>query len=159
MSRFPLLWVLLLAFWLLLNQTLAPGQVLLGALLALGACLAYAALQAPRGPLRRPRAAASLAGLVLVDIVRSNLDVARIVLHPGARQRTSGFVDIPLELRSPAGLAVLACIVTSTPGTAWARFDSSRGVLTIHVLDLIDETTWIDTIKQRYERPLLAIFQ
>ena len=29
----------------------------------------------------------------------------------------------------------------------------------IHVLDLIDERVWIDTIKNRYERPLLEIFE
>jgi multicomponent K+:H+ antiporter subunit E len=53
---------------------------------------------------------------------------------------------------------VLACIITSTPGTAWARYDSARGVLTMHILDLIDEREWVDIIKQRYERRLLEIF-
>lgn len=53
---------------------------------------------------------------------------------------------------------MLACIITSTPGTAWARYDSARGVLTIHVLDLIDEQAWLRTIKDRYERRLREIF-
>jgi len=30
--------------------------------------------------------------------------------------------------------------------------------LTIHVLDLVDETEWVRTIKGRYERLLLEIF-
>jgi multicomponent K+:H+ antiporter subunit E len=29
----------------------------------------------------------------------------------------------------------------------------------IHVLDLIDESEWVDTIKGRYERLLLEIFE
>lgn len=156
---FPLLSALLLATWLLLNRTLALGDVLLGTLLALGAGLAFSALQSPQVMLRRPRAAAALAALVLVDIVRSNIAVAHIILYPGTRRRTSGFVTIPLELSSPAGLAALACIITATPGTAWARFDSSRSSVTIHVLDLIDKNTWISTVKNRYERLLLEIFQ
>lgn len=154
---FPLLSALLLITWLLLNESVAFADVLLGALLALGAGLVFAALQAPQ-KLRRPRVAFALAVSVLVDIVRSNIAVSRIVLSPRLA-RTAGFVTIPLELRSPAGLAVLACIITATPGTAWARFDSSSNAVTIHVLDLIDETEWLDTVKSRYEKPLLEIFQ
>ena len=156
---YPLLWTLLLVMWLLLNQTLAPSHVLLGALVALSATLALSALGGPRAKLRCPGVAAGLACLVLADVVRSNIAVARIVLHPGALEPTSGFVEIPLELRDPLGLAMLAYIVTATPGTAWTRYDSGRGVLTLHVLDLIDDETWIRTIKDRYERRLLEIFQ
>ena len=113
----------------------------------------------PAGRLRRPRAMLTLAILVLHDIVRSNIAIARIILGPRARNETSGFLDIPLELRAPYGLAVLALIVTACPGTLWVAFDSAKGVLTLHVLDLIDEDAWIDTIKQRYERLLLEIFE
>jgi len=56
------------------------------------------------------------------------------------------------------GLATLACIITSTPGTLWVDFNEASGTLTIHVLDLVDETEWVRTIKGRYERPLLEIF-
>jgi multicomponent K+:H+ antiporter subunit E len=107
---------------------------------------------------RRLRVALVLAFVVLADIVRSNLAVARIVVHPHGRGRRPGMVDIPLELRSPAGLATLACIVTATPGTAWAGYDSASGVLTLHILDLIDEDEWLAVVKQRYERRLLEIF-
>jgi multicomponent K+:H+ antiporter subunit E len=68
-------------------------------------------------------------------------------------------VTIPLELRSPNGLAALACIITATPGTIWVRLDSAEGLLVIHVLDVIDENTWIQTIKNRYERLLMEIFE
>ena len=45
------------------------------------------------------------------------------------------------------------------PGTIWVSHDSSASILLIHVLDLVDEQGWIDSIKRRYERPLLEIFQ
>jgi len=155
---FPLLSALLLAMWLLMNQTLALGDVLLGSLLALCAGLALTMLQAP-SRLRDPGAAVRLIASVVVDVLRSNIAVSRILIVPGTRPRTAGFVNIPLELRDPLGLAALACIITATPGTAWTRFDSDRGLLTIHVLDLIDEHIVINTVKNRYERRLLAIFQ
>ena len=96
--------------------------------------------------------------LVLADIVRSNIAVAGIALRPGIRGRTAGFLSLPLETRHPGALAVLACIITATPGTTWARYDAGSGVVTIHVLDLRDEQAWIRQFKQRYERRAMEIF-
>jgi multicomponent K+:H+ antiporter subunit E len=148
----------LLAFWLLLNQALSLGHILLGGAVALVGGWALAVLRPPKARLRRPIAVVRLLFLVLADIIRSNIAVGRIVLSLAQQERTSGFVNIPLQLRDPYGLAVLACIITSTPGTLWVNFDSATGMLMIHVLDLIDESEWIRTIKGRYERLLLEIF-
>lgn len=156
---FPLLSACLLVMWLLLNQTLSAGHVALGCILAIAGPLAMSHLELPTVRLRRRGAIVRLAGLVLADIIRSNIAVARIILSLGHRRQTSGFITIPLDLRDPYGLAVLACIITSTPGTIWVNFDSAKGMLTIHVLDLIDENAWIGTIKRRYEQLLLEIFQ
>jgi multicomponent K+:H+ antiporter subunit E len=156
---FPLLSTCLLAMWLLLNQTIAPGQVLLGGMLALLGGWIMAVLQPARARVRRPGAVIRLLLLVIADIVRSNIAVSRIVLGSRRRQVTSGFMNIPLELRDRYGLAVLACIITSTPGTLWVNFDPKTGTLMIHVLDLVDESTWVETIKGRYERLLLEIFE
>jgi multicomponent K+:H+ antiporter subunit E len=148
----------LLILWLLLNQTLSLGHILLGSLMALAGGWVLTLLELPNVRMRRPAALIRLLATVLADIVRSNIAVARIILGSGACERKSGFVDIPLDLRNPYALAALACIITSTPGTSWAGFDETSGMLTIHVLDLIDENEWIRTIKGRYERPLLEIF-
>jgi multicomponent K+:H+ antiporter subunit E len=155
---FPIASASLLILWLLLNQTLSPGHILFGAIAALVGGWALAALHTPKARPRRLGAICRLAALVLTDIARSNLAVARIILGLGRRRWISGFVEIPLELRDPYGLAALACIITSTPGTLWVDFNAASGTLTIHVLDLIDKTEWIRTVKSRYERLLLEIF-
>jgi len=157
--RFPYLWVALVIMWLALNGALTFGDVILAALAASAGVLGLALLQQPVTRVRKPWVAATLVAVVVVDIVRSNLAVAGIVLQRGSRGMTSGFVDIPLELRHPTALAALACIITSTPGTAWAGYDSQSGVLTMHVLDLVDKAESVRAIKERYERPLLEIFQ
>jgi multicomponent K+:H+ antiporter subunit E len=158
-SGLGLLWLALVAMWLVLNGTLSLADLMLGALAALGGVLGLARLQPASTRLRRPRAAATLAGVVLLDIVRSNVAVTTIVLLRGTRRSTAGFVDIPLDIRHPAALAALACIITSTPGTAWAGYDSRSNVLTMHVLDLVDDAAWVRTIKERYERRLMEIFE
>lgn len=156
---FALLTAALLVMWLLLNGSVTPGSIILGGVLALGASWALLALDPPKARLRRPLAALRLALVVLVEIVRSNNAVARIILHTGARDRRSGFVPIPLDMRDPYGLATLACIITATPGTIWVEYDSARSTLLLHVLDLIDEEAWVRIIKDRYERRLMEIFE
>jgi multicomponent K+:H+ antiporter subunit E len=97
---------------------------------------------------------------VFVDILRSNVAVGRIVLGlNGKREIRSGFLEVPLDMRDPHGVAALSTIVTSTPGTIWVDLSADGATLTLHVLDLRDEQAWIDTIKQRYERLLMEIFE
>jgi multicomponent K+:H+ antiporter subunit E len=57
------------------------------------------------------------------------------------------------------GLAVLAIIVTATPGTAWMEYDAASGSLLLHVFDLVDEASWTDLVKNRYEHMLMEIFE
>ena len=150
----------LLALWLLLNGELSLASIGFGALLAVLLVLAIAQLRPVRPRLRNLHLAAPLVGTLLVDIVRSNIAVARIVVGlVRNREVRSGFLDIPLELSDPHALAILAAIVTSTPGTSWAGLAPDGRMLRLHVLDLRSEDEWIRFFKQRYERRLLRIFE
>jgi multicomponent K+:H+ antiporter subunit E len=155
---FPLLTASLLVMWLLLSG-FTPGQFLLGTVVAVGASLLVVPLQPQRLKIRRWSAIPKLVGTVSFDVVRSNIAVARLILGPSRQVQKSGFVEIPLALRHPTALAVLACILTCTPGTAWLEYRSSNGHLLIHVLDLVDEQAWVDLIKRRYEPLLMELFQ
>jgi multicomponent K+:H+ antiporter subunit E len=62
-------------------------------------------------------------------------------------------------MRDPYGLTALACIITATPGTVWVEYDSAEGTMLLHVLDLVDEDDWVRTVKDRYERRLMEIFE
>lgn len=156
----PVLVLGLTALWLLLNQTLAPGQILLGVVLALALAWASSSLRPLRAHLRRVDVAAALMLVVFREVVRSNVGVARIVLGlTRGRKVRSGYVRIPLDLRDPHGLAALAAIITSTPGTVWVGVSADGSTLTVHVLDLKDEEAWIRLVRTRFERPLMRIFE
>ncbi len=154
----PILAAALLLMWMSLTS-FSAGQLLLGGFLALAASRTMAALQPSKPRLRRWQLIPRLIGIVIMDILRSNFAVASIILQVRRPERVSGFVAIPLDLRDRTGLAVLACIVTSTPGTAWIEYAHDTGVLLIHVLDLVDEEEWIALIKNRYEALLMEIFE
>jgi multicomponent K+:H+ antiporter subunit E len=155
---YPFLTAALLLTWLLLTS-FSPGQFLLGAIVATAAARAMTPLQPSKPRLRRWQLIPRLAGIVALDILRSNIAVASIILRGRRRDRVAGFVAIPLDLRDKTGLAVLACIVTSTPGTAWIEYAHDSGVLLIHVLDLVDSDEWVALIKNRYESLLMEIFE
>ncbi|TCZ59667.1 Na+/H+ antiporter subunit E [Roseicella aquatilis] len=157
---YPLFTLGLLVLWLLLTESTAPGSLLLGTVLALAGSGTLAALTPPKARLRRLSIVPGLLRDVLVEVVRSNNAVAWIILQPRRlRGYRSGFVLVPLDMRSPYGLAALACIVTATPGTVWVEYDSARSTMLLHVLDLIDEEAWIRIIKGKWERRLMEIFE
>jgi len=155
---YPLLSASLLVMWLLLNQSLGVGHILLGAIIGICTAWATASLDPPKPHVYRYGSILRLIWRVLLDVFRSNIEVATVLLTGRSRQ-TSRFIEIPLELTDRVGLAVLSCIITATPGSAWLNYDSARSVVLIHVLDLTDEEQWISTVKTRYETLLLEIFQ
>ncbi|UYO95068.1 Na+/H+ antiporter subunit E [Pollutimonas sp. M17] len=153
--------LVLLILWLLLNDTLSAGNIALGILLAalLGWALAASRLRPLRSIPKHPLTILRLIGHVAIDITRSNIAVARLIWLGRRAGATPGFLKIPLRIRDPHGLAALACIVTYTPGTVWSDYSEADDLLTLHVLDLKDEAEWFHTIQQRYECPLMEIFE
>ena len=156
----PVLTAWLIVTWLLLNQTMSLGHLVLGAVLGIVLASASRALRPLQPRIRHGYLVPVLFTVVLLDIIRSNIAVAGIVLgFVRGRQLRSGFVHIPLELEDPHGLAVLAGILTATPGTVWVQHDASTRTLLLHVLDLRDEAEWIAWVKNRYERLLIRVFE
>ncbi|MGE3926035.1 MAG: Na+/H+ antiporter subunit E, partial [Lautropia sp.] len=147
----PWLSVGLLGLWLLLNGSLAPGQWLIGALLAIAVPIATRGLRPAPVRLRRPLALARLIIIVIFDVIESNLAVAAGVLHLG-RPPQPGFVVVPLAVRDANALAALAIITSVVPGTVWLELSIDRERLLLHVFDLPDAPAFISYYKSRYER-------
>jgi multicomponent K+:H+ antiporter subunit E len=154
---FPLQSLLLLAIWLLLNNSVAPGQWLLGALFALLLPRWCQRFPAQLPPVRKPLALLRYLLLVLGDIIAANLLVARQVLGPNRRLRPA-FLRLPLELRDDFAITLLASTISLTPGTVSADLSADRRSLLIHALHTDDPAAAIAQMKQRYETPLKEIF-
>lgn len=155
----PLLSVCLWVLWLLLNHTLDVGHMVLGAVLGLLIPVLTRGLRPLPVRVRHPLTIVQLALRVVVDTVQSNLQVMRFLLVPSLRRSYSGFVHIPLDVRDPNALAVLAMICCATPGTAWAEVSLDRRTLLLHVLEIHTPEQVIAHIKTRYEAPLMRIFE
>jgi multicomponent K+:H+ antiporter subunit E len=154
----PLLSATLFAVWLLLNNTLDPAQLVLGAALAIVVPWFTETLRPERPRIRRPLLIVRLGLVVLWDIVLSNIEVARRILGPEEAIRPA-FVWMPLELTDPHAIVSLAGIITMTPGTLSAELSPDRRHLLVHAFNVDDEAALIAQMKARYEAPLKEIFE
>jgi multicomponent K+:H+ antiporter subunit E len=155
----PYLSLVLFGLWLVLNQSLTPGHLLIGFLLGILGPLWSASLRPSRVVLHNWPAAVRLTLAVGRDVLASNLQVARGVWRAGRRPPRSRFVRIPLQLRDANGLAALAIITTVVPGTVWSELAMDRSELLLHLFDVDDEQAYVRYFKERYEKPLMEIFE
>lgn len=154
----PLLTPILAGIWLLLNNSLAPGHVVLGLLLGWAIPWFTLSFWPERVRIRRPMRLLRFVAVVLHDIVVANLIVARRILGRPERLRPA-FVSLPLDLESDLAISLLANTICLTPGTVSACLSPDRKSLLVHGLHVPDTAALIATIKARYEAPLKEVFE
>lgn len=155
----PILTIILAVVWMLLQGTTSPGMAVFG--LILGVIIPW--ITAPWWPAApqgfRPLRMLGYLGVLLMDIVVANIEVAWIVLtKPNAKLRPAWIV-VPLDLREPEAIAMLAGTITLTPGTVSADLSDDGHSLLVHALHTHDPDKVRDAIKHRYERRLKEIFK
>ncbi|WP_444678339.1 Na+/H+ antiporter subunit E [Halomonas sp. E19] len=154
----PTLSLVLLVVWLLMVRSIAPGQLLLGAFLAVVIPLLTQNFRDPLPRVKHPLKLAWFVLVVLYDIVKANIHVSLLILLP-KREPHPGFVEYPLEVTDRLTITLLANTITMTPGTVSTNVRLDGSSLLIHVLDMTDEQALIREIRERYERPLKEIFE
>ena len=153
----PLLSFILWLIWLLLNNTVSPGHLLLGALLAILIPWFSAAFWPEKIKIRRPWLLVKYIGLVLTQILIANLIVSRMILSRQDKLQP-GFLLLPLDLESPVAIGLLANTISLTPGTVSCDLSEDGKSLLIHALHIDDAQATVDEIKQMFEQPLKEIF-
>ncbi|MEL0436453.1 Na+/H+ antiporter subunit E [Phycobacter sp. K97] len=155
----PVLTLLLTLTWVLTVNSFTLNSLVFGFLLG----LLIPFLTQPFWPqqlrMKHPVKIAAYILLVMWDIVVANVTVARIVLFKPNAKRQPAWVTIPLDLRTPEAITVLAGTITMTPGTVSADLSAEGHALLVHCLDCDDVDAVRDEIKQRYERRLMEIFE
>ena len=102
---YPLLFVSLVLFWLLLNG-FTRAQFLLGIPIALLACHVMTALEPKKNHVRSVSTALSLLGAVSIDILHSNIAVTKLIL---SRQLRAGGSGLHHHGYAGNGLGRLSC--------------------------------------------------
>lgn len=154
----PLLTLLLAVVWILLQNQFSAGMAVFGLILG----ILIPMITSPWWP-DTPRSFKMgkmiiYCLIVMWDILVANVQVAWIVLtKPNSRIR-SAWVVIPLDLKQPEAITLLAGTITLTPGTVSADLSDQGHSLLVHALDTDDPNAVRDEIKTRYEARLKEIF-
>lgn len=154
----PLLSVLLVLTWLLLVNDFRWGSLVFGMILAVVIPALIAPYWRAKSALRAPARLPGYLLLVMWDIIIANVQVAMIVLFKPNSQLQPAWIVIPLEIRSPEAITVLAGTITLTPGTVSCDLSECGHVLLVHCLHAPDPDSVVTDIKSRYESRLKEIF-
>jgi multicomponent K+:H+ antiporter subunit E len=154
----PILSILLLVCWLLLNNTVSNGHIVLGSLLAIVIPLFSSSFWPEDIHVKNPKKIIHFFFIVAYDIVVANIKVAIRILGPNSSLKPS-FIKIPLDARNNLTISLLASTISLTPGTVSTDISLDKKILLVHALHVDDMDGEIESIKSRYEKPLMEIFE
>lgn len=155
----PVLSVLLVLMWLLLQNGFSLAHLLLGLFLGWGIPCLTASFWPAAPRVRSYRKAASYAMLVFGDIIVANLVVARLILFSKPSELHTSWLCVPLDLRTPEAITLFAGTITMTPGTVSADLSADGRSLLVHCLNAPDPEAAVREMKLRYETRIKEIFE
>lgn len=143
--------------WMFLQDDLSVPQFSIGFLI--GAAIVYSFMI--RGKrhefyLRKFFLTIELLTVFVIELIRANVRVAYLTLHPRLPVRP-GFFEVPLQVRSDAAIAIFATMITMTPGTVSVDVSADRQVLYVHALEMDDPVELAQSLKDTFERRILEV--
>lgn len=99
-----------------------------------------------------------LAAVFIVELVKSSVKVALLVLTPRPRL-SPAIIAYPLTVDRDFEITLLANLITLTPGTLSLDVSDDRRTLFIHCIDAPDTDAVISDIRQSFERRILETFR
>lgn len=150
--------VLLAVAWAAVTGTFAPVNILFGFVLG---GLVLSLIREQVGSVDyfvRSWRALLLAGIFIIELVKSSVNVAIIVLSP-RRDLAPAIFAYPLQVGRDFEITLLANLITLTPGTLSVDVSPDRKILYIHCIDVPDVEAAIADIKNSFERRILETFR
>lgn len=155
----PLLSLTLFVVWLLLVNSVSINSIVFAVLLGIFIPMITQPYWPDMPRLRNPVAIVGYVLIVLYDIVVANTQVALIVLFKRRKDLQPAWICVPLDIRSPEAITVLASTITLTPGTVSCDLAEDGHAILVHCLHAPDPAAVSADIKHRYERRLKEIFE
>jgi len=154
----PLLTLILTLVWTFLQNDISAGMIVFGFIL--GVIIPWGtSVWWPDTPKAfRVGKMISYSLVVIWDIIIANIQVAWIVLSVPTSKLKPAWIVVPLRLREPEAITLLAGTITLTPGTVSADLSNGGHCLLVHVLHTDDADAVREDIITRYEGRLLEIF-
>lgn len=153
----PFLTLVLLVGWLILNNTISAGHILLGLILGWIIPWFTSRFWPHKNCVKQPLTLAKFLLMVFWDVVVANIQVAMLILG-NQKKLTPGFIEFDLEINHPLGISLLANTISLAPGTVSCKLIKDETAILVHVLHMEDADAIIQDIRNRYEKSLAEVF-
>lgn len=112
----------------------------------------------PSGYIRRTTAAVRFLFFFAWQVVLANLRLMVFLFSPNSRMRP-GIVRVPVDLRTPAAITILANVITLTPGTLTLEVSADSRFLYVHSIDVPSPEILREGIKRGFERRIAEVME
>ncbi len=150
--------VLLAVLWGAVTGSFTVLNLAFGFVLGAVALMLIRECTGGRGYLARLWRGGALAGLFLAELAKSATRVALMVASPRLAPHPA-IIAYPLQVKSDLEIALLANLITLTPGTLSIDVSQDRRTLFIHCVDAPDPEAVIADIRLGFERRILEAFR
>jgi len=150
--------LLLMLAWVFVTSSFSEVNLLFGFLLGLVAIFLIREQVGTISYLVRIRRIISLALLFLKELVLSAVRVAVLVLRPNMNLKP-GIFAFPLTVDRDFEIALLANMITLTPGTLSVDVSPDRRFLYVHAVNCSDIEAGKEDIANGFERKILEAFR
>jgi multicomponent Na+:H+ antiporter subunit E len=96
--------------------------------------------------------------ILIVEIVKSSIVVAKIVLQPKIDIKP-GIIAVPIRAKTDVGITAIANTITLTPGTLTIDISNDKSALYVHCIDIDDAKKIRDSIRDDLEEYVLEAFE
>lgn len=154
---FQLLINIVLAFlWVFMNGDFTVGTFVTGYIIGLVAVYILRNFLPGRFYLKRLYWMVRLFLVFIIELVKANVDVVRIVMAPKIDIHP-GFYAYPCDLEEEWEVALLSTLITLTPGTVVVAISEDYSIIYIHGLDMDDADAEIANIKTSFENVIKEV--
>jgi len=147
----------LAVLWLLLTNDYGVANILLAIVAGLAALWLVRDVRTPAEVRIRPLKVAQLAALFVLEAAKSSVRVLVLALSPHPKF-SPGLITLPLRVERDFEIALLANLITLTPGTQSVDLSADRRELLIHCLDVGNPDLTIAGIRDGFEALILEAF-
>ena len=106
--------------------------------------------------LRRVWAIIKLIMLFIIELIKANIDVIKIVLSPKLTNQP-GIVAVTTKLETDVEITLLAALISLTPGTVSMDFSEDSKTIYIHAINVPDKDEMIEDIHNSFERAIKEV--
>ncbi|MCU5745949.1 Na+/H+ antiporter subunit E [Staphylococcus sp. SQ8-PEA] len=143
--------LLLSLFWLLVTGSYTINNALLGFILGLLLVYFMKDILPGRFYIITLYKVIKLIFVFLIELIKANIDVMRIVLQPSLKNEPA-FFTYDTDLKTDWQVVLLSNLITLTPGTIVVGLSEDRRQIYIHAIDFGEKEEEVEGIKSSLEK-------